>query len=97
MSSSWVYATHWGGAAGGESFSSSSSLVVTPEAKEETSSPPEEAICRADPAGSWFFLFPLAHPVLWSMCKQHVASFWVAGEIDLSADLGHWHNRLKRI
>jgi ribonucleotide reductase beta subunit family protein with ferritin-like domain len=28
------------------------------------------------------------------MYKQHVASFWTADEIDLSADLSDWHNKL---
>jgi ribonucleoside-diphosphate reductase subunit M2 len=54
----------------------------------------EEVICRTDDAGSRFCLFPIAYPDLWSMYKQHVASFWTADEIDLSADLDHWHNRL---
>ncbi len=54
----------------------------------------EEVICRTDEAGSRFCLFPIAYPDLWSMYKQHVASFWTADEIDLSADLDHWHNRL---
>ena len=54
----------------------------------------EEVICRTDALGSRFCLFPIAYPDLWSMYKQHVASFWTADEIDLSADLDHWHNKL---
>jgi len=53
-----------------------------------------EPICRTDPDNSRFSLFPLSHPDLWSMYKQHVASFWTADEIDLSADVTDWHNRL---
>ena len=34
-----------------------------------------EAICRVDSAGSRICLFPLDYPDLWSMYKQHVASF----------------------
>lgn len=54
----------------------------------------EEAICRTDPQGSRFCLFPIAHPDLWTMYKSHVASFWTADEIDLSSDLDDWHNKL---
>ncbi|KAL7445488.1 hypothetical protein ACHAXM_011773 [Skeletonema potamos] len=60
------------------------------------SSPEDDAevICRTDEEGSRFSLFPIAYPDLWSMYKQHVASFWTADEIDLSADLSDWHNKL---
>jgi ribonucleotide reductase beta subunit family protein with ferritin-like domain len=53
-----------------------------------------EDICRHDDAGSRFSLFPIEHSDLWSMYKQHVASFWTADEIDLSADLVDWQERL---
>lgn len=53
-----------------------------------------EPICRTDDIGSRFSLFPIEHPDLWSMYKQHVASFWTADEIDLSADLTDWHDKL---
>ncbi|KAL7543180.1 hypothetical protein ACHAXR_012466 [Thalassiosira sp. AJA248-18] len=58
--------------------------------------PPDETevICRTDDEGTRFCLFPIAYPDLWSMYKQHVASFWTADEIDLSSDLDHWHNKL---
>lgn len=53
-----------------------------------------EPICRRDDEGSRFSLFPIEHPDLWSMYKKHVASFWTAEEIDLSADLTDWQERL---
>jgi ribonucleotide reductase beta subunit family protein with ferritin-like domain len=53
-----------------------------------------EPICQQDDIGSRFSLFPIEHPDLWNMYKQHVASFWTADEIDLSADLTDWQNRL---
>ena len=53
-----------------------------------------EPICQQDDIGSRFSLFPIEHPDLWNMYKQHVASFWTADEIDLSADLSDWQNRL---
>jgi ribonucleotide reductase beta subunit family protein with ferritin-like domain len=53
-----------------------------------------EPICRADESGSRFSLFPIEHPDLWNMYKQHVASFWTADEIDLSADLTDWQENL---
>jgi ribonucleotide reductase beta subunit family protein with ferritin-like domain len=53
-----------------------------------------EPICRQDDDGARFSLFPIEHPDLWSMYKQHVASFWTADEIDLSADLEDWQNNL---
>lgn len=53
-----------------------------------------EPICQADDDGSRFSLFPIEHDELWNMYKQHVASFWTADEIDLSADLTDWHEKL---
>lgn len=53
-----------------------------------------EPICREDEDNSRFSLFPIEHPDLWNMYKQHVASFWTADEIDLSADLTDWHENL---
>ncbi|CAJ1953412.1 unnamed protein product [Cylindrotheca closterium] len=53
-----------------------------------------EPICRTDDDCSRFSLFPIEHSDLWSMYKQHVASFWTADEIDLSADLTDWHENL---
>jgi ribonucleotide reductase beta subunit family protein with ferritin-like domain len=53
-----------------------------------------ELICKKDDSGTRFSLFPIEHSDLWSMYKQHVASFWTADEIDLSADLVDWHEHL---
>jgi ribonucleotide reductase beta subunit family protein with ferritin-like domain len=53
-----------------------------------------EPICQQDDDGARFSLFPIEHPDLWSMYKQHVASFWTADEIDLSADLTDWQENL---
>jgi len=52
-----------------------------------------EPIC-SDESDSRFSLFPIEHSDLWSMYKQHVASFWTADEIDLSADLSDWQEKL---
>lgn len=53
-----------------------------------------EPICATDEECSRYSLFPLEHYDLWSMYKQHVASFWTADEIDLSADLDDWRYKL---
>lgn len=67
-----------------------SAITPTPGHKDDD----DEPICRVDEDGSRFSLFPIEHPDLWAMYKQHVASFWTADEIDLSADLTDWHERL---
>lgn len=41
-----------------------------------------------------FVLFPIRHKKIWDMYKQAEASFWTAEEIDLSADLIDWKNKL---
>lgn len=41
-----------------------------------------------------FVLFPITHQAIWEMYKQAEASFWTAEEIDLSADLIDWDNKL---
>ena len=51
-----------------------------------------EPVCEPDE--SRFSLFPIQHADLWNSYKQHVASFWTAEEIDLSADLQDWNEKL---
>ncbi len=41
-----------------------------------------------------FVLFPIKHDDIWQMYKKAEASFWTAEEIDLSADLVDWAERL---
>jgi len=41
-----------------------------------------------------FVLFPIKHADIWNMYKKAEASFWTAEEIDLSADLVDWAERL---
>jgi ribonucleotide reductase beta subunit family protein with ferritin-like domain len=52
----------------------------------------EEPICS--PSAGRRNLFPLQHSDLWSMYKQHIASFWTSDEIDLSQDIDDWQNKL---
>ena len=65
---------------------------ISPKQQPDTSF--VEPICKTDDNGSRFSLFPIEHPDLWNMYKQHVASFWTADEIDLSADLSDWQTQL---
>lgn len=41
-----------------------------------------------------FVLFPIEHDDIWGFYKKAEASFWTAEEIDLSADLVDWENKL---
>jgi ribonucleoside-diphosphate reductase beta chain len=41
-----------------------------------------------------FVLFPIKHRDIWDMYKKAEASFWTAEEIDLSADLTDWSDKL---
>ncbi|MCX6183206.1 MAG: ribonucleoside-diphosphate reductase small subunit [Bacteroidetes bacterium] len=41
-----------------------------------------------------FVLFPINHNDIWQMYKQQQASFWTTEEIDLSADVIDWDNKL---
>ena len=41
-----------------------------------------------------FTVFPIQHDDLWQAYKNAEASFWTADEVDLSADLDHWENKL---
>jgi len=43
---------------------------------------------------SRFVLFPIQHDDIWSFYKKAEASFWTAEEIDLSADITDWDNKL---
>lgn len=69
-------------------------IVLATETEEKEEGNFVEPICRTDDHGSRFSLFPIEHSDLWSMYKQHVASFWTADEIDLSADLTDWQETL---
>lgn len=48
----------------------------------------EEPLLKENP--DRFVLFPLKYNDMWEMYKKHMASFWTAEEIDLSADLSDW-------
>jgi len=37
-----------------------------------------------------FVIMPIEYPQLWELYKKHMASFWTAEEIDLSADRADW-------
>lgn len=41
-----------------------------------------------------FVLFPIEHHDIWEWYKKSEACFWTAEEIDLSADLPDWNNKL---
>ncbi|NJB84423.1 ribonucleoside-diphosphate reductase beta chain [Lewinella marina] len=41
-----------------------------------------------------FVLFPIQHDDIWKYYKDNEACFWTAEEIDLSADLNDWNNKL---
>ena len=41
-----------------------------------------------------FVIFPIQHHDIWEWYKKSEASFWTAEEIDLSADLVDWKNKL---
>ncbi|KAI0361332.1 putative ribonucleoside-diphosphate reductase small chain B [Trametes cingulata] len=43
---------------------------------------------------SRFVLFPIKFPDIWNAYKAAQSSFWTTEEIDLTADTGHWANRL---
>jgi ribonucleotide reductase beta subunit family protein with ferritin-like domain len=48
----------------------------------------DEPILRENP--SRFVLFPIKYNDIWQMYKEHLASFWIAEEIDLVTDLDDW-------
>lgn len=37
-----------------------------------------------------FVLYPIRHPKVWRMYRQHLACFWTAAEVDLSRDVHDW-------
>lgn len=41
-----------------------------------------------------FVLFPIKYHEIWAMYKQAEASFWTLAEIDLSADIKDWKEKL---
>ena len=47
-----------------------------------------------EPNDGRFVLFPIQHNDIWSFYKKAEASFWTAEEIDLSADIIDWENKL---
>jgi len=52
----------------------------------------EEPLLKENP--DRFVLFPIVHQDIWQMYKTSEASFWTAEEIDLSADIIDWENKL---
>jgi len=52
----------------------------------------QEPILQANP--NRLVLFPIKHDDIWAYYKKQEASFWTAEEIDLSADLADWANKL---
>lgn len=53
----------------------------------------DEPILKENP--SRFVLFPIRYNDIWQMYKEHLASFWIAEEIDLVADLDDWEKLSK--
>jgi ribonucleoside-diphosphate reductase beta chain len=41
-----------------------------------------------------FVIFPIEHHDIWERYKEQQASIWTAEEIDLSADLNDWRNKM---
>lgn len=41
-----------------------------------------------------FVLFPIEHDDIWRYYKDNEACFWTAEEVDLSADMNDWNNKL---
>ena len=44
-----------------------------------------------------FVLFPIEHDDIWKYYKDNEACFWTAEEVDLSADLNDWNNKLNAV
>lgn len=47
-----------------------------------------------EPNEGRFVLFPIQHDDIWAFYKKAEASFWTAEEIDMSADIIDWENKL---
>ena len=60
--------------------------------EKEISTPQEKILI--DEGNSRFSLFTIVHDDIWQMYKIAEASFWTAEEIDLSADLTDWNEKL---
>jgi len=58
--------------------------------KEDYSLP--EPILQENP--NRFVIFPIQHQEIWEMYKNQEACIWTAEEIDLSADIDDWRNKL---
>lgn len=52
----------------------------------------EETLLKPNPGR--FVIFPIQYPDVWKFYLRHKASFWTPEEIDLSADIDHWENKL---
>ncbi|PCJ89684.1 MAG: ribonucleoside-diphosphate reductase [Flavobacteriales bacterium] len=52
----------------------------------------EEPILKDNP--NRFVLFPIQHDDIWAFYKKAEASFWTAEEVDLTADLRDWDDKL---
>lgn len=63
-------------------------LVKKPQLSGVEMDKQREEILRENPQR--FVLFPLKYHDIWKMYKAHMASFWTAEEIDLSADMTDW-------
>lgn len=62
--------------------------VKAPVSLTEKEDNSDEPILKENP--SRFVLFPIKYNDIWQMYKEHLASFWIAEEIDLITDLDDW-------
>jgi ribonucleotide reductase beta subunit family protein with ferritin-like domain len=61
--------------------------------KSEGKEPTKEKEKQAEEAVT--VLFPIQHPKLWSLYKTHLSTFWIAEEIDMSADRNDFVTKLQ--
>jgi ribonucleoside-diphosphate reductase subunit M2 len=52
----------------------------------------DEPLLKPNP--NRFVIFPIKYPEVWAFYKKALASFWTAGEVDLSRDLVQWETKL---